>query len=1094
MKTKILSLFLAVVMLFSVLSVGATAESLTEVPEGYVGVYTKDDLSNMRNDLSANYILMNDIIFSEEDFEENGDFYNDGACWIPVGTDADNAFSGIFDGNNYAIKNLRINYVNTDTENVECYAGFFGYSTGIIKNLSIIDGKITSGITVGTLYLGGIAGYSVNISGCISDCDISYITDVNKNEQNFYDSICVAGITGINSDNIENCINYSCIKLQSETKEIMKGAGITVLNNGTINNCFNYGDIKALSVIKANTAGICIENSKDCLIQKCGNQGNIYAVTYISSGGNSASSEAAGINTKNYSTIKQCYNTGYISSESKGLEQTSAISGGIVADSDSSTKSRIYACFNVGFLKAYSEAKNHDSQSRMGSQSYAGGIVAYGSATVENCFNAGDVIENCAYIAGQSPYGYYYFTCNTVGIKPYLTESYNCYNIGDVKNSYKKVIPRPGYNADVSDGQSYGIAHTDNTSASPYSYANLYFLDGCAKQTLDKKSIVSCTNDEMKLQETYAGFDFENIWYMDASSGYPYPQLQGMPVPSLPILLTEDEVTIHQGKTAQIEISAIPSVVDGEVTYKALDENVATVTADGIVTAVSTGETEIEVSCGSAKTYYTVVVEGHSFDEADAGNITSEATCKQDGAYEKVCLICLETVEFSIEKLPHAEEIIEGYSETCTEVGMTDGLKCVTCGDILLKQMIIPATGHSHTSEVTTPATHLAEGVMTFTCACGDTYTEAIAKTTEHSHNAVVTAPTCTEQGFTTYTCECGDSYVADYVDASGHDYKSEVTTPATHLKEGVMTYTCHCGDSYTESIAKIEKHKHTAVVTAPTCTEDGYTTYTCECGDSYVADYVDATGHSHTSEITTPATHISEGVMTFTCECGDTYTEEIEKTAEHSYKAVVTAPTCTEDGYTNYTCKCGDSYVADYIKAFHKDADKDYVCDICNKLINAKEVKDEQTDVSIVYSDGTFNDEINIEVTPVAEGDAFKLISHKEGNYKVTMFDINVTVNGENVQPNGTVLVKIPLPRGYNQNKCVVYYVADDGTLEELKTYHFKDGYVYFETDHFSYYAIIEEEYIGPNWQEESLSFIDKLTEFFNMIMNFFKKIFGII
>ena len=82
----------------------------------------------------------------------------------------------------------------------------------------------------------------------------------------------------------------------------------------------------------------------------------------------------------------------------------------------------------------------------------------------------------------------------------------------------------------------------------------------------------------------------------------------------------------------------------------------------------------------------------------------------------------------------------------------------------------IPANGHSHTAEVTTPATHFADGVMTYTCGCGDTYTEVIEKTEEHGYNPMVTEPTCTEQGYTTYTCECGDSYIADYVEANGHN------------------------------------------------------------------------------------------------------------------------------------------------------------------------------------------------------------------------------------------------------------------------------------------------------------------------------------
>jgi len=244
---------------------------------------------------------------------------------------------------------------------------------------------------------------------------------------------------------------------------------------------------------------------------------------------------------------------------------------------------------------------------------------------------------------------------------------------------------------------------------------------------------------------------------------------------------------------------------------------------------------------------------------------------------------------------------------------------------------------HTYTSEITTQPTHLTEGLKTFSCVCGASYTEPVAKLSGHMYEKVVTAPTCTENGYTTYTCACGDSYVADYVDANGHSHTSEITTPATHLTDGVMTYTCTCGDSYTEVIAKTTEHTYEAVVTAPTCTEKGYTTYTCACGDTYVADYVDANGHSYTSEITTPATHLAEGVMTFTCTCGDMYTEVIAKTTEHTYNAEVIPPTCISEGFTVYTCECGNSYVDD-LTGFsdHADDDGDEFCDSCDEFLGS--------------------------------------------------------------------------------------------------------------------------------------------------------------
>lgn len=115
---------------------------------------------------------------------------------------------------------------------------------------------------------------------------------------------------------------------------------------------------------------------------------------------------------------------------------------------------------------------------------------------------------------------------------------------------------------------------------------------------------------------------------------------------------------------------------------------------------------------------------------------------------------------------------------------------------------------HNYLSVVTTAATHIAEGVRTYICSCGDSYTESLSKIPVHT-------------------------------------YSSEITRQPSHTVEGLKAFTCECGDSYTESIAKTPEHNHNAVVTAPTCTSQGYTTYTCACGDTYTAITTPATGHT---------------------------------------------------------------------------------------------------------------------------------------------------------------------------------------------------------------------------------------------------------
>ncbi len=290
-------------------------------------------------------------------------------------------------------------------------------------------------------------------------------------------------------------------------------------------------------------------------------------------------------------------------------------------------------------------------------------------------------------------------------------------------------------------------------------------------------------------------------------------------------------------------------------------------------------------------------------------------------------------------------EIKNVKSATCTAEGYTGDTYCKTCGTKIKSGTAVAKLSHKYTSVITTPATHLKEGVETFTCSCGDTYTKPVARLQGHTYETAVTAPTCTEQGYTTYTCECGDSYVADYTDKLDHKYTSEITTPATHLTEGVETFTCECGNSYTLPVAKLEDHTYETAVTAPTCIAQGYTTYTCECGDTYVDDYVEMLAHDYKSEITTEPTHLTKGVETFTCACGDSYTKPVAKLEGHTYETVVTAPTCTSEGYTTYYCDCGETYISDFVsETGHKDNNNDGICDGCGIKLKTDSSKDNCT------------------------------------------------------------------------------------------------------------------------------------------------------
>lgn len=145
----------------------------------------------------------------------------------------------------------------------------------------------------------------------------------------------------------------------------------------------------------------------------------------------------------------------------------------------------------------------------------------------------------------------------------------------------------------------------------------------------------------------------------------------------------------------------------------------------------------------------------------------------------------------------------------------------------------------------------------------------------EHSYKAdLTTNPTCTEEGIMTYTCECGDSYTEPYPTLE-HQYESEVTKEASCIEEGEATYTCKlCGDSYTEGLPLADHMEGvSAVETRPTCTEDGETVTSCSvCGEELHRDVIPAKGHTEGEQtVLNAATYFSEGTAEIRCtDCGE--------------------------------------------------------------------------------------------------------------------------------------------------------------------------------------------------------------------------------
>ena len=285
----------------------------------------------------------------------------------------------------------------------------------------------------------------------------------------------------------------------------------------------------------------------------------------------------------------------------------------------------------------------------------------------------------------------------------------------------------------------------------------------------------------------------------------------------------------------------------------------------------------------------------------------------------------------------------------------------------------------------------------------------------EHSYTAELTkAATCTEDGIMTYTCSCGDSYT-ETVKAKGHSYKLVSSSPSTCFEPSVSKYKCeNCGNEITVTGKETDMHKYVITIHGATCTDVGYTEGTCsECHDSVMYDFVSPLGHDLTI-MRTPATCKEHSEVEYSCSRCD-YREIVIDTdsslAEHSYKKSVTAPTCTEQGFTKYTCSvCGDCYTSDNVPAKgHTDGEwkvtkqpttkaegeKSLFCKDCGKVIKTESIpklKPTGKVNSVKIDDITLNYKASATIKPTIKADdgVEYTVKYSSSNTKVATVDKN--------------------------------------------------------------------------------------------------------
>lgn len=161
--------------------------------------------------------------------------------------------------------------------------------------------------------------------------------------------------------------------------------------------------------------------------------------------------------------------------------------------------------------------------------------------------------------------------------------------------------------------------------------------------------------------------------------------------------------------------------------------------------------------------------------------------------------------QLTCEHKEESEITLEGVAPTCTEEGLTEGVKCGDCGKIVVKQDKISALGHTltHFDEVEPSClkSGLTEGDYCDVC---DTWVVKQERVKATGHKVVTleaVAATCTETGLTEgQGCEnCGEVYKAqEIVAAKGHTFNdNHVCTTCSACDHSVKDYVCEYCNSY---------------------------------------------------------------------------------------------------------------------------------------------------------------------------------------------------------------------------------------------------------------------------------------------------------
>jgi putative cell wall-binding protein len=543
-----------------------------EVPAGYMGVYSPEDLNKVRDNLAGSYILMNDLDLS-------------GAIWQPIGNKS-TPFKGVFDGNGHKITGMNI----TITSGQDVYAGLFGYiNKAQIKNLGMVDSSVqvennSLDSSTAKAYAGSIAGYADNYATISNSYNTGHVEATSlfasyagglagfarySTIQNSYNT---GDVNAEDAGGIVGGVEYDPSKITDSYNTgnvtgTSSAGGITAFFSGSeIINSYNTGDITGYST----TGGIAAYGIS-AVIKNTENTGNIKG--YYETGGI--------IGEFNETSVDRSHNSGTVTATST----YSGIAGGIAG---ALTTGVITSSYNVGLIQSESHAggisgtiskstimKSYNSGA-IEAKSRGGGILAsiYSSSKVSNTFNIGDITGG------------------------YARGGIASSNAGTIENSYNAgLVKGTGSRAGGIVGENTGMI------------LNSYYWDQQSKGagSGDETGTLKKTAEEMSSPLTFEGFDFITVWTMEANEDYKLPKLLAAPFsgveknigialisPPLKLTYLDGEeldvtgavITVTSNFLNKEDVKVTPDMISGFNKYS-IGSQTVTITYQGFTTSFS---------------------------------------------------------------------------------------------------------------------------------------------------------------------------------------------------------------------------------------------------------------------------------------------------------------------------------------------------------------------------------------------------------------------------------------------------------------------------------------------------------------------------